>query len=139
MEVADGAGIVVTTLVAMFGGLWGLIAWHGRRSTRLATEIKQEVRNEGAGERTRLARLEKDLEALKGEVGELDDRIEAGFRDVDREIATLGRALETVARQSDIARLGSDVSSLASALQSTTRQVTMLFEATLRREEKERS
>lgn len=139
VQFADGAGVVLGTLGIMFGGLWWLISRYNRRSAKLAAEIKYEVRMEGAGERGRLESLERDVEALKGEVGELDERVEVGFQSIDREIATLGRALETVARQSDVATLARDVAGLSSAQHATGRQVTMLYEATLRREEGKKS
>lgn|GEM_PF-4399723 len=139
IQIADGAVAVLTALTLLFGGTWGLIVWANRRARARAEDIKSDIRRESLTEQARISDLEADVEGLKIKFGELDNRVATGFRDVDREIATLGRTIESLARKSDVGKLSNDVAGLSAALKASSLQVTMLFEATLRREEKERS
>ena len=138
-QIADGAVALLTALTLLFGGTWGLIVWANRRARTRAEDIKSDIRRESLTELARISDLEADVEGLKVKLGESDKRVETGFRDVDREIATLGRTVESLARKSDVGKLSNDVAGLSAALKASSLQVTMLFEATLRREEKERS
>ena len=137
-QIADGAVAVLTALTLLFGGTWGLIVWANRRARTRAEDIKSDIRRESLTELARISEVEADVEDLQAKFVELDKRVATGFRDVDREIAGLGRTIESLARKSDVGKLSNDVAGLSAALKASSLQVTMLFEATLRREEKER-
>lgn len=139
IQIADGAVAVLSALTLLFAGSWGLVVWGNARANARAEDIKSDIRRESMTELARISSLEADVEDLKGRFVELDNRVAVGFQDVDREIATIGRTVESLARKSDVGKLSNDVAGLSAALKATSLQVTMLFEATLRREEKERS
>lgn len=105
IEWAKGAEIIAGLIGTLVALIWGAIRWADVRARRRAEEIKDDISHAHADDRSRLGAVESRVLTLETRVGQVEQRVEEGFRSIGEEIEGVRRILGGVASKDDIGEL----------------------------------
>ncbi len=104
-EFLKSTEIIVGLVGALVAGLWSLIAFFERRAKRRDDEIKSEIKASSSGDRTRLGRVEAEVKRLDDRLTQTDQKMTAGFSEVEKQMQHFERELVSVARKEDLTEI----------------------------------
>lgn len=105
LEYLKSVEVIVGLLLTVFGAGWSLMVWNQRRADRRDKSLMSQIKTSSDGDRTRLGRVEGEVKRLDTRLGDLNARMESGFKETDERFAEMDRRLDKLASKEDVTDL----------------------------------